>query len=228
MENEHAPMIESARRKVNDSSDPGKKSFIFHLLGENPLLDPDSVFARLALQQSVLRIANSYFGMLTRLRYYNVWHTFTTQTEARESQLWHRDREDYLILKVFVYLSDVDEGAGPFVYAAGTHLKGSVRREPAFSLEGNVKRSDDSQMAAVVPADRWVRCTGPRGTIVFADTRGYHKGGLARETDRVMYTCMFTSQASQSQEFLRRPETIAYPKGKDLAFALTTPGTTKS
>jgi len=32
-------------------------------------------------------------------------------------------------------------------------------------------------MAEVVPADRWVKGAGPRGTIVFAYTHGYPQGG---------------------------------------------------
>ena len=69
---------------------------------------------------------------------------------------------------------------------------------------------------------------GKNPTIVFADTRGYHKGGLARERDRLMYTCMFTSQASQSQEFLKRSFSFPIPADRELAFALSTPGVNAS
>jgi hypothetical protein len=135
--------------------------------------------------------------------------------------LWHRDREDFLITKIFVYLSDVDEGAGPFTYARGTHPKGDVRKEPGYSLEGNVRRSTDEQMAEVLAPERWFRGVGPKGTIIFADTRGYHRGGLARERDRVMYTAMFTSQASQSEEFMVKGPHFALPVDAEKAFALS-------
>jgi hypothetical protein len=171
----------------------GKKTYLLEYLDHNPALDPQSIFARFALQPNIWEIANSYVGMLTRMRACNVWHNFPTQAQARESQLWHRDPEDLYIVKVFVYLSDVDQGAGPFTYAPGTHGKGRVRQKPDYLLEGDTKRSTDTQMAAVVPRDDWVTCTGQRGTIVFADTRGYHKGGLSKERDRVLYSCMFTS-----------------------------------
>ena len=61
-------------------------------------------------------------------------------------------------------------------------------------------RSALMSMAVVVPPEKWLKATGPKGTIVFADTSGYHKGGLARERDRLMYVCMFTSPSSQSKE----------------------------
>jgi hypothetical protein len=224
LEGDLADRLRAARADADDSGAVGRKTFIVELLGARPVLDLDSVYARFALQKPILQVANAYFGMYTRLRYYNIWHTFATQSQARESQLWHRDREDYYILKVFVYLSDVDEAAGPFTYAAGSHLKGRLRREPAYFLEGEVRRSGDAQMAEVVPPERWVKGVGPKGTIIFADTRGYHKGGLARARDRIMYTCMFTSRASRSKEFLVRPDGLSLPPDKEQAFALAAPG----
>jgi hypothetical protein len=220
LEDSLARELAGTRLSANDTSAVGKKTFTFELLGERPVLDPGSIYARVALQYPILQIANAYFGMLTRLRYYNVWHTFAATAEARESQLWHRDREDFHILKMFVYLSDVSDAAGPLTYATGSHGRRSLQREPAFFVEGGTRRSTDVQMAEVVPSDRWTTCTGPQGTVVFADTSGYHKGGLAREHDRIVYTCMFTSVASQSHELLRRPPDLPLPLDRERAFAL--------
>jgi hypothetical protein len=204
MEEERAMELAAYRNTADDTSSLGSKTFIYQLLGERPVLDENSVFARFALQTKILDIVNAYFGMFTRLREYNVWHTFVTSVAARESQLWHRDREDRLILKVFVYLNDVDEGAGPFTYAPGTHAKGTIRQAPEAFNENGVWRSVDEQMARVVPQERWIKAVGPEGTIIFADTHGYHKGGHARLRDRLMYTSLFTSPASESRELMER------------------------
>lgn len=184
----------------------GEKTFNVELLGSPLPFDPACVYARFALQDFIQGIADAYLGMCAELRYYNVWKTFSTSARPRESQLWHFDREDNYILKVFLYLDDVDESAGPFTYAPGTHRKG--RRwnlQPEFFFEDNVKRSSDQQMSRVVPESEWVRATGRKGTLIFADTRGFHKGGEARDKDRLMYTCMFTSPASQSKRLLMYP-----------------------
>jgi hypothetical protein len=216
-----------AARGSTDATRIGEKTFNDELLGECPLLEPDEVFARFALERPILEVANAYFGMYTRLRYYNVWHTFATKDKPRQSQLWHRDREDFKILKVFVYLSDVDEGAGPLTYAKGSQLSRGLRRNPEYFVEGGVKRSDDAQMAAVVPPSKWLKATGRRGTIVFADTSGYHKGGLARERDRLMYVCMFTSPSSQSKELFRGCGKFEGSNDKAITFALSKPGNGK-
>ena len=219
LENDWAGQIATERAKAN-CYDTGHKTFLFELLGKHPQLDPDSVYTRFALQQPILQISNAYFGMYTQLRYYNIWHTLTTNTEARESQLWHRDREDHSILKLFVYFTDIDEGAGPFTYAPGTHHKGASRSTPKFFVENGVRRTTDGQMAAIVPQEKWVKGIGKKGTILFADTAGYHKGGLARAHDRLMYTCMFTSPTSQAPELFNRPSSIASPVDKAQALAL--------
>jgi hypothetical protein len=213
--------IASAQRGVDDRNAIGKKTFTLEYLGRNPKFDPVSVYARFALERNILGVANAYLGMRSRLRYYNVWHTFPTNADARESQLWHRDREDYLIVKVFLYLSDVDEGAGPFTYARGSHPKGNLQAEAAHFLEGHVKRSTDAQMAELIPREKWFKGVGPKGTIIFADARGYHCGGLARSSARIMYTAMFTSPASQSEEFMVNGTKFSLPLDADQAFAIS-------
>lgn len=198
-----AAELETLRRQAADAAQVGKKTFNVELLGSRVDFDAASAFARLALNETFLTIANRYFGMLVKMRYYNVWQTFATAAPARESQLWHYDREDKYILKVFLYLKDVDEGAGPFTYAPQTHQKGALRgRDPEFFLEGNVRRTTDDQMAKVVAEEKWIRGIGSRGTLIFADTRGYHKGGEAKVSDRLMFTCMYTSPASESKRLL--------------------------
>jgi hypothetical protein len=223
LQGEKRDEIENARANASDDTAIGKKTFMLEYLGRNPPFDPGSVYARIAVRTPLLDIANAYLGMYTKLRYYNIWHTFATQAKPRESQLWHRDREDLFIVKVFIYLKNVELGAGPFTYARGTHGKGTIRKEPAYFLEGKVQRTEDEQMAAVVPRDRWTVATGVAGTIVFADTRGYHRGGLARTDDRVMYTSMYTSPASESEEFFVRSAGSPFPQGDPVTFALTGP-----
>ncbi len=207
--------LRQMKMNANDTEAIGEKTFNVELLGSELMFDPESIYARFALQDTFLNIANAYFGMLVKLRYYNVWQTFATQSEARESQLWHFDREDQYILKLFLYLNDVDEGAGPFTYAPGTHRKGLHKNiQPEYFVEGGVRRTTDEQMNAALPKENWFRAIGKKGTIIFADTRGYHKGGEARTGDRLMFTCMFTSPASQSKRLLSFPKNLDTAKLK--------------
>ena len=90
---------------------------------------------------------------------------------------------------------------------AGVDLRTPISKEDVAAIEAGMDRyavlvfrdqriSDDQQMAAVVPESRWVKGVGKKGTIIFADTRGFHKGGLARGNDRTLYIAEFLSQAA--------------------------------
>ena len=79
---------------------------------EIPMTDP---WLRVALDARLLDLANSYLDMWAKLEYLDLWHTPPTDAADRvSSQRWHRDFNDRLLLKAFVYLADVDAGAGPF------------------------------------------------------------------------------------------------------------------
>lgn len=215
--------IRRAREEADRPAVGGEKKFLLELLGLHPVLEPDSVFGRFALARPFLGVANAYFGMYTKLRHYNVWRNFPSKGAARTSQLWHRDREDRRILKCFVYLSDVDADSGPLTYVPGSHAGGRRTAEPESFVEAGVRRSSDEQMAKVHPAEGWVTATGPAGTVVFADTRGFHRGGLVRGRDRLMFVSMFTSAASQSEDLFQRTRPFSVPADPALAFALGHP-----
>jgi len=213
--------IEEARRGANEEG-PGK-SYLMSLVPTGPLrVTPENeVLARFALQEPLLAVANAYYGLYVRLRTVDVWQTFASTRRARDSQLWHRDpANDEHLLKVFVYLSDVDDGAGPFMYAAGTHPQGDVKTAPRSHRVKGADRTTDEEMAEVVPPDRWIKGVGPAGTIVMADTRGFHKGGEARERDRALYYCMYRTPAFQTKRFIR-PISVSGPMGKEQRVAVS-------
>jgi hypothetical protein len=152
-------------------------------------VDIASPYAALALEPQVLALANAYVGMRSFLRALDVWRNKPTEAPPKLSQLWHRDYDDSVCLKLFVYLSDVGPESGPFVYAPGTHPHGTRQIAQADRL-------GDEEMARIVPADEWVVCTGKAGTVVLADTCGYHKGGKPTAGDRLLWTAQYTSVAA--------------------------------
>jgi Phytanoyl-CoA dioxygenase (PhyH) len=222
LEHDRADELAAARAAAADRGQVGQKTFLVELLGSIPTADPCSPWARMALHPQVRGVANGYFGMVTQVRDYNVWRNIRTDSPLRESQLWHRDwREDHYVLKAFVYLEDVDEGRGPFTYVPGTHVRGAKRVEPVTALEGSNRRATDDQMAAACPREEWLAATGPAGTLLFADTTGWHRGGSARTGDRLLYTCLFGSQAGDKRRRLRtNPELSLADQDKDTIFAL--------
>jgi hypothetical protein len=100
--------------------------------------DASSIWAIVAESKSIKAISEDYFKMKSpRLAYYDLWENWATDASPKNAQLWHRDRDDLQILKIFIYSTDVDEKNGAFFYAPGTHKMGNVKKEPYFFLEDN-------------------------------------------------------------------------------------------
>jgi len=169
------------------------KDYRVHLLPR--ALAPDHPVLQLALDPRLLELVNGYLGMWASLRALDVWWDRPTEDLPKETQLWHRDHDDRMNVKVFVYLNDVGVDGGPFCFIPGTHPRGAKRLlRPACDHDG---RTTDEQMARAVPESSWRVCTGARGTVVLCDTCGYHKGLKPKGQDRLMMMLQFTSGAPQ-------------------------------
>jgi hypothetical protein len=132
------------------------------------------------------------------------WLNYPTETEAKTSQLWHRDPEDLKIIKVFIYLVDVDESCGPFTFIPDTHPFGRVAGKAAHYEKK--KRVLDDQLAEVYPKETWKSCMGPAHTMIMADTVGYHRGGKPSVGQRILLTFTYTSGAPFAERFFRLKE----------------------
>ena len=104
---------------------PGKE-FVVRLQSYGVELGPDDPWFKIVSSRRLLDLANTYVGMWSKLEYVDVWYS-VPQPEAGErisSQRWHRDYNDKHLLKVFLYLVDVDENMGPFQFVAGSQPGG--------------------------------------------------------------------------------------------------------
>lgn len=151
----------------------------------------ESVYLRYAVQPEFIAIANSYLGLHARLRAIHLWLNRPTENEPASTQLWHRDGDDLSNLKIFTYLTDVGQDNGPFAFVPGSQVLGRRQITPECSELG---RSTDTQMRQVVPDSDWRVCTGRAGSVIFADTSGYHKGVKPVEDKRVMLMVHYTSR----------------------------------
>lgn len=167
----------------------GSKATFLTKLGD-PSYDVGHVFARIALHPRALAVANGYLNLRSTLRALDVWHTRPTEGPAIQTQLWHRDGDDVVNAKMFVYFTDVRRPAGPLVYARGTHPFGSRRELPERDEQA---RSTDEQLRRVAPESEWVLCEGPPGTVVFADTCGYHKQLKPESGERLLLVAHYVS-----------------------------------
>ena len=187
------------------------KEFVVRKYAYEVELGLDDPWLRLGLNPRLLDIANTYLGMWAKLEYVDVWYTPPVdRSERQSSQRWHRDFNDRHLLKAFLYLVDVDDDSGPFEYvprsAPGSELD---HLWPWRPLGDNYP--PEEELAAKV-ADRAVSFTAPRGTLIFCNTSGFHRGGFAVGKPRVLATVTYSSPASLAslteRNFSVRPDSV--------------------
>ncbi|MCV2491761.1 hypothetical protein OF117_20655 [Geodermatophilus sp. YIM 151500] len=104
---------------------------------------------------------------------------------------WHRDVEDHRMLKLLVWLDDVDEHTGPFEYVDRRHTARLTRA--LHYVSGYV---DDGRIEQLVPRTEWRRGVGPRWTCVIADPRNvFHRAMPPTRRDRYSLTFSYLSRS---------------------------------
>jgi hypothetical protein len=173
---------------------PGKE-FVVRKYAYDVQLGLEDAWLRLGLNRRLLDVANTYLGMWAKLEYVDVWYTPpVTDEDRRSSQRWHRDFNDRHLLKAFLYLVDVDEETGPFEYVPRTAPGSELDHLWPWRPLGDNYPPDDE--LAVKIADRAVSFIAPKGTLIFCNTSGFHRGGFARSKPRVLATVTYSSPAS--------------------------------
>jgi hypothetical protein len=201
--------IESYRQQYQDAT---WKEYLIRRFPEDPTISAKDPWLQLGLNERMLNVVNSYLGLWSKLLHFDLWYNVHLDVERPRisSQRWHRDGEDERLIKVFMYFSDVEEGAGPLQYVPSSISGG--RYENLWRKPGNPTHQGyppQEEFERRVPEGDRVVCTGRAGTIVFADTAGFHRGGFATKQDRKLATWTYVTPASLSPRRFRISDSVA-------------------
>jgi Phytanoyl-CoA dioxygenase (PhyH) len=200
------------------------KEFVVRLHSFGVELALDDPWLRASVSRRMLDLANSYLGLWSKLQYVDLWYSVPQPEEADRvaSQRWHRDFNDKHLLKTFLYLVDVDEETGPFQYVPGSAPGGThAGNWPWRPLGENYP--PENELEQRLPPEAFRTFTGPKGTLLFCNTAGFHRGGFATQSPRVLATATYASPASLAALTDRSYELAEPPDGVDepTRFALT-------
>jgi len=141
----------------------------------------------LVADESLFAVAQRYFRAPAIQDLVAMWWSAGMGHEASSAaaQQFHFDLDRLKFLKVFVYLTDVDEWRGPHVYVRGTHknLPSRFRQD---------RRYGDDEVIPIF-SDAVQTISGPRGTVFLADTRGLHKGKSLIEGYRLVFQTEYST-----------------------------------
>jgi hypothetical protein len=166
------------------------KSFWVRLLDaemQDGRLSADNIFVQYALQPAVVNVIASALGEIPWLDYVLLSYSQHTGEELKSSQLWHRDHDDVRVVKLFSYLTDVEEdGDGPF-----TFLPRQSTDKFGYPLLGS--HFPDDQVFEKVPRGDVKVMKAPRLASFMVDTaKCLHMGSrMAPGRGRLLYTATF-------------------------------------
>ncbi|HHP7246258.1 MAG TPA: phytanoyl-CoA dioxygenase family protein [Elainellaceae cyanobacterium] len=115
------------------------------------------------------------------------WWSFPSANgpDPSAAQLYHFDLDRVRWLKIFVYLTDVDELNGPHAFIRGSH------KTIGKKLWRDGRYSDQEVFALYDQSDETV-FTGPAGTLFIEDTMGFHKGLPVKSGSRLVFESEFS------------------------------------
>jgi phytanoyl-CoA dioxygenase PhyH len=216
---EAADFVAAAERGLSGDDDGLQagargKDFLIRKYDEHGTVAFDNPWLSVCLARTMLDIANEYLQLWSKLEYVDLWYSIPVGADAerKASQIWHRDFNDRHLLKAFLYLSDVDEQSGPFEYVPGSQPGGRYAGVHPWAPMA-IGRISDKELAKFVSGEDIRTFTAPKGTIIFCNTSGLHRGGFAETKPRVLASVTYCSPASLASLTERNYD---LPRGIDL------------
>jgi hypothetical protein len=220
------PELKLGRRKIADIRaylDPLPVYRGSHILSSDYALRPfsevqkDSAFAGYTVDQllraphlvdffnqpAIIDFIEEAFGCVPTLYSLNAWWSFPATSPTGDGmQRFHRDTDDWRFLTLFIYLTDVDEDAGPHQLVAGSHtLAGMTRLLEGVRARNPGEQVVDPQRSFEVDTyfrptfsafvedrlrDSTVNIGGGAGTVFIANTVAIHRGLMPTAKPRLI------------------------------------------
>ena len=118
---------------------------------------------------------------------------------------WHRDSPFRHQFKTIIYLSDVEEENGPFEYIEKSHTYSNVLKTGKHLKKklNDFRFSNDEINKAINASSQLksIKFTAPKGTLLFVDVRGLHRGAPLQKGERFAITRYYMS--SNSKKFIK-------------------------
>jgi hypothetical protein len=171
-----------SRGKYIAPADVPKDTHVSHFY-PGDILDAPHLL-RVANDERILQLVENYLGAkptLATLRLW--WSSSTSEGDAEHAENFHRDVDDLKFIKLFMYLTDVDNDSGPHVFIRGSH-KGAKCSE--------IRRYSDNEVNLAYGEDAIKVFTGKAGESFLEDTYGLHKGTPPKNRARLIFQPLYT------------------------------------
>ena len=180
--------LETKNQISTETQDYGKKIWL-RLSDLDKKLSSSHPLLKISLQENILKILADYFKKPAFLDY--VLMTLSSNDDGTEkltqSQLWHYDRDDHRVVKLFVYLTDVDQlEKGPFTLFS----KPSSQK---FPFNGINRYWTDEEIYSKLPLSELIQMKAPKlSAFLVCTDQCLHMGSrIKKGHHRLMTTSTF-------------------------------------
>lgn len=172
LDNENFPIV--------DLNDVSKTTQLANYKREDLTAIPEII--QIANDSRIINIISKYLGVKPTISNINCWWSFGDREVAKEAQYFHRDVDDYKFVKMFFYLTDVNEENGPHIFVKGSHKINKLLQLRRFN-DNEVAENFKNQIITLVR---------PKGSCFIEDTYGIHKGQLPVNGKRLLLQIQYS------------------------------------
>ena len=144
------------------------------------------------MDEVIIDVARQYFQSEPIFDMPAMWWStpFGNGPSSEAAQLYHFDLDRVKWLKIFIYLTDVDDYNGPHYYIEKTH---KINSKPKELLSRGYVRIKDEEMKNYFNENDFKVIKGPKGSAFAADTLCWHKGKNLTKGCRLVLELNYTS-----------------------------------
>ena len=165
-------------------SEAGPQTHVGNYRDEVVLAAPHAL--AIANDPGVLATVGAALGARPLISSMTAWWSIPHAGEARDAELFHRDVDDWRFIKLFVYLTDVDEENGPHAYVPGSHRSPKLR---------DIRRYSEAEVESAYPGETMI-ITGAAGDAFLENTQGLHRGIPPRSRLRLLFQVIYSLSRS--------------------------------
>ncbi|MEH2381219.1 MAG: phytanoyl-CoA dioxygenase [Nostoc sp.] len=168
------------------------------------------------IEKRLVNIIENYIGLPIAFHGVHLRKDFPSRHQFG-TLLWHSDAEDRRIIKIFIYLNDVEEKTGPFEYIPRSLT--SLFSWNYFRLYYKLWKSgymgiDDEEVKPVISKSAWKSCPGPAGTVILVDTKNaLHHGTVRTEERSALFFC-YTANPPERPDLCTQYWDDTYPRAE--------------
>ena len=157
----------------------------------NDLINQSSV-QKLVMDEYLIDVAREYFDSEPIFDLPVMWWStpFGNGPSSDAAQLYHYDLERVKWLKIFFYLTDVNDNNGPHRYIEKSH---KIDSKPIDLISRGYQRISDNEMKKYYDIDSFKVIKGIKGSAFAADTLFWHKGTELIKGNRLVLELNYAS-----------------------------------